>query len=478
MGAIVKLAGGEVHLYESLANLLAEAIVQGALQGGARLPSVRTLCRQYDVSVSTAVQAYRLLENRRLIEARPKSGFFVVARPAALPEPAPSRPPAVARYVVTPSLLHEYLDALDRQDAVSVSAVLPQPDVYPAKRLARLLAAYVRRHPETTARYLISKGSEALRQAIARRCLEIGVRIGADDLLITNGCIEALSLALRTVARPGDVIALESPTYFLFLYTIESLGMKALEVPTHPATGISLDALDLATQKRGAVRAVILVPTYSNPLGAVMPDEHKARLVALCAERGIAVIEDDVFGDTCFGARRPLPAKAWDRTGNVLLCSSFSKTLAPGLRVGWLAPGRHMKQVELNKRATTMFTPLLLQEAVAEFVASGGYDHHLRRLRLALGERAQRLLDAVAESFPRGCRVTRAAGGYNLWIELPARVDSVALFRRAAAEGIVVAPGPMFTATNRYRNFIRLSQSQPWTPRMAAAIARVGQLAR
>lgn len=478
MRAMAKLGDGEAHLYESLANLLAKAITAGTLKAGDRLPSVRTLRRQYEVSMATAVQAYRLLENRRLIEARPKSGFFVAGRPAPLPEPAQSRPPSSARYVVTPSLLREYLDALERKDAVSVSAVLPDPEIYPTARLARLLSAQVRRRPELTASYRVSKGCEELRRVIARRCLEIGVKLGIDDIVITDGCMEALSLCLRAVARPGDAIALESPTSYLFLHAIESLGMKALEVPTHPRTGISIEALDLATQRRGAVKAVLLGPTYSNPLGALMPDENKARAVALCAQRGIALIEDDVFGDTCFGAKRPLPAKAWDRTGHVMLCSSFSKTLAPGLRVGWVAPGRWMKDVETNKVATTMFTPLLPQLAIAEFVATGGYDHHLRRLRAALAERARRFTEAIVETFPDRCRVTRPTGGYNLWVELPPKVDSLALFREAAREGVVVSPGPLFTTTGRFRNFVRLSHSQPWAPRTEAAIATVGRLAR
>jgi DNA-binding transcriptional MocR family regulator len=478
MRTMSKLGDGEAYLYESLANLLAKAIAAGTLKAGDRMPSVRKLRRQYDVSTATAVQAYRLLENRRLIDARPKSGFFVAGRLPLLPEPAQSRPPSAPRYVVTPSLLREYLEALESKDAVSVSAVLPHPETYPAARLARLLSARVRRQPELTASYPVSKGSEELRRVIARRALEVGVKLSVDDILITDGCMEALSLCLRAAARPGDVIALESPTYFLFLHAIESLGMKALEVPTHPRTGISIEALDLATQKRGAVKALVLGPTYSNPLGAVMPDENKARAVALCAERGIALIEDDVFGDTCFGAKRPLPAKAWDRSGNVMLCSSFSKTLAPGLRVGWVAPGRWMKDVETNKIATTIFTPMLPQLVIAEFVADGGYDHHLRKLRAALAERARRFNEAVVESFPDGCRVTRPTGGYNVWVELPPKVDSVALFRRAAREGIVVSPGPLFTTTKRFRNFIRMSYSQPWSRKTEAAVATVGQFVR
>jgi DNA-binding transcriptional MocR family regulator len=339
------------------------------------------------------------------------------------------------------------------------------------------MSATVRRRPSLTTAYTLSAGGDELRRVIARRAVEAGCRLSADDIIVTYGCIEALNLSLRAVARPGDTVAIESPTYFLLLHVIESLGMKALEVPSHPRTGVSLDALDVAMREPQAVKALMLMPSFANPLGSVMPDEHKARAVALCEERGVALIEDDIFGETSFGPNRPLPAKAWDREGNVLLCSSFTKTLAPGLRVGWVAPGKYRKEVELLKRSTTMFTPLLPQLAIAQFVETGGYDHHLRKLRAALAVRAGRFTDAIFESFPAGCRLTRPTGGYVLWVELPQQVDAVTLFRRGCEQGVVVTPGPLFSPSKRFRNFIRISHAQDWSPATEAAIARVGRLA-
>ena len=467
------------HLYEALAGQLASAIEAGSLKSGDRLPSVRKLSGQYGVSIATAVQACRELENQRLVEARPKSGFYVATRRAPrLPEPELSQPPAQARYVVMPSLLQEYVEALAAPDAVRLGAVLPQPGAFPSARLATLMASEARRHPQLTTTYTLGNGAEPLRRVIARRAVEWGCRLTPDDIVVTYGCIEALNLSLRAVARPGDTVAVESPTYFLLLHVIESLGMKVLEIPSHPRSGVSLEALDLAIATHAELKAVMLMPSYANPLGSCMPDEHKARVVALCEEHGIALIEDDIFGETGFGASRPLPAKAWDASGNVMLCSSFTKTLAPGLRVGWLAPGRWRKEVELLKRATTMFVPVLPQLAIAQFAETGGYDHHLRKLRASLAERARHVSDAIAHHFPAGCRLTRPNGGYVLWIELPQAVDAVALFRRARADHIVVAPGPLFTAGPRLRNFIRISHAQDWTPATEAALARVGALAR
>lgn len=290
--------------------------------------------------------------------------------------------------------------------------------------------------------------------------------------------MEAVFLALRAIARPGDTVAIESPTYFPLLQHIETLGMKVLEIPTHPRTGISVDALDLATEKPGSVSALLLVPTYSNPMGSSMPEDQRRRLVALCAEREIPIIEDDVCGEVTFDEMRPKPLKAWDETGNVLLCSSFGKTVAPALRIGWMLPGRHRKEIEILRLAHVLFLPQAPQLALAEFVANGGHDRHLRKLRTTLRDQARRMRDVITASFPAGSRVSRPAGGYVIWIELPPRVDAVDLFRRARSDGIVIAPGPLFTTTNRFKNCIRLSYSQRWSREIEDAVRRIGALAR
>jgi DNA-binding transcriptional MocR family regulator len=474
-----QLEGSSDYLYRELAAQIAAAMRSGALRVGDRIPSVRRLSTQYSVSISTAVQALRYLENQRLIEARPKSGFFVASQPRELPEPSPSRPPASARYVVTPPLLREYIEALTSPGIVRLGVLLPEPSMFPVERLGRLLAAATRRNPELAiVHHNYESGAEPLRRAIARRALECGVRVSADEVVVTGGCIEAITLALRTIAPAGDTIALESPAYFPLLQNIESLGLKALEIPTHPRTGLAVDALDLATQKAGAVRALLIVPTFSNPLGSSMPEESRKRLVALCAERDVAIIEDDVYGEVAFEGPRPRPLKAWDDTGNVVLCSSFGKTVAPALRIGWMLPGRHQRAIELLKLAHTMFTPQAPQLALAEFVANGGYDHHLRRLRGALREQARKMRETVTAHFPSGARITRPTGGYVLWVELPTGVDAVELFHRARAAGVLIAPGPLFTSTNRFRNCIRLSFAHTWTRTIEDAVARVGRIAR
>jgi DNA-binding transcriptional MocR family regulator len=319
-------------------------------------------------------------------------------------------------------------------------------------------------------------GNRALQHQIARRAFDHGCDLDPDALVITNGCMEALNLALRAVAKPGDVVAIESPTYFGILQIVESLGLRAIEIPTSPRTGLSVDALELATRRPGAVAALVVMPNFSNPLGSLMPDAAKRRMVALMAERGIPVVEDDIYGDLHFEARRPRPAKAFDREGGVMLVSSFTKTVAPGLRVGWIAPGRWLPQVSMLKFINTVSTAELGQEVIAEFLATGGYDRHLRALRSAFRDQVSRMSEAIGRYFPPETRVTRPRGGFVLWVELPAAVDAGELFRLAARQGVSLAPGVIFSPSGRHRHHLRVSCGYPWSERIEGAVRTVGAL--
>ena len=362
-------------------------------------------------------------------------------------------------------------------EVVPLGAACPNGRLFPNDKLMRLAQREARRNPDLLGAYGMSPGNARLRTMIARRSLDFGCHLSPDEIIVTNGCIEAINLALRAVAQPGDTIALESPTYFTLLQIIESLGMKALEIPTHPRDGISLEALDLATQKPGAVKAVIAMPNFQNPLGGLMSDESKARLVQLLEARDVTLIEDDIYGEIHFADSRPRAAKAWDRSGNVILCSSFTKTVSPGLRVGWVAPGRRYNEMAMLKFINSVSTPELPQAAIAEFIADGGYDHHMRKLRAGFARQVQKTTDAIAEFFPAGTRITRPSGGFVLWVELPPKVDALVMFRMARQERISIAPGPMFTTTKRYRNCIRIGCGHPWSPKIEMALMRLGKIA-
>lgn len=464
-------------LYDQIAEQLVQLIEGGTLRPGERIPSVRSLSRQQSVSVSTVLQAYRLLENRGLIEARPQSGYFVRPKRWTPPaEPAISRPAKQATQVNVGELIMRVMQASQNPALVRLGAALPSPELLPTAQLNRCLAAVGRRAGFEGSEYSVPPGNLALRTQIARRSLEAGCALSPDEIVITCGAMEALNLCLRVVAKAGDTIAIESPTYFGVLQCIESLGLKAVEIPTHPRDGVSLDALSYALETH-PIKACLFVLNFNNPLGSYMPDANKARLVEMLAEREIPLIDDDIYGDLSFGAARPRPAKSFDRKGLVLLCDSFSKTLAPGYRVGWCAPGRWLRQVEHLKFVTSVATATLPQMAVADFLANGGYSHHLRRIRRLYSEKVHRMSQAVSEEFPSGTRITRPSGGYVLWVELPPAVDSLELFDRALSAGISIVPGPVFSAKGKFKNFIRLNCGNPWSASIERAIAQLGKFA-
>ncbi|CAN5265572.1 PLP-dependent aminotransferase family protein [soil metagenome] len=462
-------------LYHRVAGELEAAIASGSLRTGDRLPSVRQLCQQHGVSVSTVTLAYRWLENRAIVEARPKSGYFVAARRETLPEPEIDTRMSSAGFVTGDDITREFL--LGADDPLAAPSFCPNParELLPEAKLRHIMARVNRLHPEFATRYQMM-GSMALRQEIARRSVSAGLRLRPEEIILTNGGTEALFLALRSVAKAGDTIALESPTYWMMLEIIRSLGMRSLEIPTHPREGISVEALDFATQTPGAIRACVVIPNFQNPLGSLMPVENKRRLVALAAERGFTIVETDIYGETHFGEDRPPVLKSFDTQDDVLLCSAFTKTVAPGYRVGWIAPGRHFRTTQSLKFHTSVTGALLQQEVLAEFIRDGGYDHHMRKLRAALKHQSQQMADAVACHFPAGCKLSRPQGGFMLWIEMPPQVDSRKVFEQARREHIGVAPGATFSCSSRFDHFIRVHYGEPWSAKLDAHIRRLGQI--
>ena len=440
------------------------------------MPSVRRICSQHRISLTTAVQAYRSLENRGLVEARPKSGFFVQVRTRRLAsEPLVSTPGTTAISVDVGSLQSRIFDAARMPEIVPFGAAYPGAENLPVAKLSRIMAAMARDAGARGVNYDMPPGSEKLRREIARRSPDRGLSLSPDEIITTCGGTEALVLCLRAVAKAGDVVAVESPTYFGVLQMIEEMGLKALEIPMHPQHGMNLDALERALRGR-RVAACLAVLNFSNPLGSLMPDENKQHLVKILAKRDVPLIEDDINGGLYHRGERPHTAKAFDKKGQVMLCGSFSKTLAPGYRVGWVAPGRYYEKVKALKLTSTLATASLPQLAIAEFMANGSYDHHLRGLRSRFAEQIRQVSEAVIHAFPSGIKLTRPSGGFVLWIELPKKVSALKLHEHALAEKISIAPGPMFSASRGFRNFIRINCGHPWSKRMEQAIAVLGQL--
>lgn len=467
-----------MKLYESFAEEIAQSIRAGVLKRGDRLPSVRQASASRGVSPSTVFEAYYLLEARGLIRARERSGYYVTAgAKGQLPEPGIGAPPdGDCTQIDVSELVFSMLESAKMRDVVPFGSAFPSPLLFPLPRLARSMASSVQAMDPWSTVDDLTPGNASLRRQVVLRYLADGMSVHTDEIVITNGALEALNLCLHAVARPGDSVIVESPAFYGALQALEGFGVKAIQVSSHPREGIDLAELAVALE-RHAPKACWLMTNFQNPLGSLMPDAKKQAVVELLAAHDVPLIEDDVYGELYFGSKRPLPAKAWDKKGLVMHCSSFSKSLAPGYRVGWAVPGRYTRDVARLKLTRTLSASAPAQAALADYLAKGGYDKHLRQLRHALSMQQEAMLLAVERYFPAGTRATRPDGGYFLWVELPEGADTIALHRQALSLGISVAPGPMFSAQRRFANCLRLNYGHPWDERAEAAMATLGRLA-
>ena len=470
------LSAAAQPLYVQVADRVEAMIDGGTFRPGDRIPSVRKLSDQLSVSVTTVLEAYRLLESRRRIEPRPQSGFYV-RRLASLPDlPTTSISGKEPVPIESDDLVIAITEEADRPGLIPLGAATPGVEFLPIERLNRFLARVIRQDPSSSHSYDSLSGVHALRVMIARRMLEAGCSVSPDAIVTTAGATAAIGLCLRAVTKPGDTVAVESPTYYGLLEAIEALHLRAIEVATCPREGVLLDELARVIDEQ-PIAACAFVPNHGNPLGHCMADEKKRDLVALLAQHDIPLIEDDAYGDLTFGDKRPRSVSSFDPEGNVLYCSSFSKTLAPGLRVGWAIPGRHLERVKRLKFSSFVATPTCTQMAAAEFLEHGGFDPHLRSLRRKYRDLVARTTEVVAEEFPEGTKSTRPVGGHVLWVEMPEEVDALELRKRAAAAGIGIVPGPVFSPTRRYGNCIRLNCALQWSDRVDHAIRTLGRLA-
>ncbi|HEY0503068.1 MAG TPA: PLP-dependent aminotransferase family protein [Lysobacter sp.] len=464
--------------YEMLAADIAASIQNGTLKPGDKLPSVRRASSSRHVSPATVFEAYYLLEARGLIRSRARSGYYV-AQPARSLAPEPDRtsqPDGEARPVAVSELVLGILESAMSRDVVPLGSAFPSPWLFPLDRLGRATAnAIAHLDPWMTVDDL-APGSISLRQQIALRYLIDGVQIRPDQIIVTNGAMEALNLCLSAVCKAGDAVLVESPCFYVCLQALERLGLRAVEVATDPREGIDLDALEQAIV-RHRPKACWLMTNFQNPLGSSMGEAKKRSLVALATRHGIPIIEDDVYAELYFGSDRPAPTKAFDPDGWVMHCGSFSKTMAPGYRVGWTAPGRFLREVMFRKLTTSLAASLPAQLGIARYLERGSHEKHLRELRLGLRKNRDQYIEAISHYLPAGTRVSRPAGGYFLWVEMPGGIDALALHREAMERGISIAPGPMFSASNDFRNCVRINFGHPFTSRVELAIQELGRQA-
>lgn len=468
-----------MKLYEKLADDIEKLIRQGVYSYGDRVPSVRQTSQQHRLSITTVIHAYLLLESRGLVESRPQSGYFVSLRSgdgeSPLRELQPTRPIATSSSVDVSRLVLSTLRAIGTDDAVPLGSPYPDPSLFPFEKLNRYAYAAGRDKTRWCVTDALPPGTPALVRQIARRYLENGMPVDPNEIVVTIGATEAINLCLQAVAKPGDVIAVESPTFYAMLHAIERMGMKAIEVSTHPEHGIDIAAL-AAIMESQPVAACMVMPNFQNPLGFQMPDARKRELVELLTKKDVPVIENGVYNELYFGGTHPSTLKSYDTRGLVLHCGSFSKSLTAAYRIGWALPGRYRDQVEKLKFLNTLATPAIPQLAIAEYLERDGYEHQLRRVRKAYAQQASLMRAMVSRFFPDGTRMSCPAGGYVLWIELPPKVDSMRLYQLALERGITIGPGYMFSTSDAYRNFIRLNYSSPWSGDIEQAVITVGKL--
>jgi DNA-binding transcriptional MocR family regulator len=396
--------------------------------------------------------------------------------PAYPAPPRASKPALQSTAVQKGDLIFEVLDALRRGVVVPLGSAFPSPLLFPLQRLYRSLAQGMRGLDPWRTVADLAPGNPELRRQISLRYHIDGIEISPDELVITDGAMEALNLCLQAVTRPGDAVVIESPTFYVALQALERLGLKAIEVATDPVDGMDLGALKQVL-RRHRPAACWLMPSFQNPLGALMPDDKKEALVQLLQGEGVPLIEDDVYGELYYTSKRPKPAKAFDRSGLVLHCSSFSKCLAPGYRIGWAAPGQFVGALQRLKLGTTLSAAIPSQLALANYLEDAGYDQHLRRLRGALFAERDAMIDTIREFFPPGTKVTRPQGGYFVWVEMPKGTDSLKLHRLSLAQSISIAPGVIFSAREDFAHCLRLNYGHPEDRRVVRALKLLGKLA-
>jgi DNA-binding transcriptional MocR family regulator len=464
------------YLYQQIAKNIELKINSDVLRIGDKLPSVREICREQGVSMSTALEAYYFLEGRGLIESRPKSGYYVCTLPSRkIAVPEISKPGSYSDYDQTETLIDKVFPGFHSQEFILFSVGVPALELLPVARLNKALTKAMRELPGSGVQYEQVQGNESLRRQIARTSINWGGHLEADDLLVTSGCMDALCLSLMATTKTGDTIAVESPVYFGILQLAQSLGRKIIELPTDPVIGIDLDTLKKLVLLN-SIDAVFLISNFNNPLGSCMPDENKREIVEFLADKQIPIIEDDIYADLYFGDHRPKSCKTFDKTGNVLWCGSISKTLAPGYRVGWVAPGRFKTKIIRQKLYTSISSVTITQQVIATFLESGRYENHLRRMRNTLHSNYLQMRRCISENFPETIKLSKPQGGFMLWVEFPEAYNTIVLLDELAKEKISIAPGRVFTLQDQYLNCMRLSYGLKWDEKVEKALVKIGEI--
>lgn len=461
-------------LYLKIANIIQEQILSETLKIGDKLPSIRVLQKLYNVSLNTIKQAFLELESKSLIESRPKSGFYVSkSSNRKLAIPSMNKLKLSEKQVDSEDLIIKFFDSLSDKSITRFSLGVPDKSLLPLAKLNKGLVKAARNLEDNGTGYEPVQGNINFRRNLAKWSFVLEGKLTEDDFVTTSGAMNAIFNCLMAVTKRGDTIAIESPVYFGIIQVARAMGLTIIELPTHPITGVDLEALKKVIHK---IKVCCFMSNFSNPLGSLMPDENKKELVKMLTHHNIPLIEDDLYGNLFFGTTRPKPCKFYDEAGIVMWCGSVSKTLAPGYRVGWVAPGKFKSKIIRQKLVQTISLPSLYQEVIADFMEHGRYDHHLRNLRNTMHTNSLLFQRTIEDFFPENTKISQPQGGSFLWLELDKNIDTAVLYDTAIKQKIGFAPGRIFTQHDQYNNCMRLNFALEWNEKVEFDLKRLGQI--
>ncbi|BBB58489.1 GntR family transcriptional regulator [Undibacterium sp. KW1] len=390
-----------------MADDLADAILSKKLAANARLPSVRELMQQHQLSLATVTNALHTLEEKGLVEPRGKAGYFV-------------KPPA--KKETTATAPHTQADLQNM--SANVLKWGPAEDLFPERRWQSLLGSVIRRHPFLSTRHAQAYGHPRLRAELAKRSAENGCFLKEDELIVTQGATEALLLALRATSEAGSKVLVQAPVSVLYSRLLETFTLTPVTVHSSVDAPEFLAEVQAILEGEDPPKVFLLVANYHFPTGALMPLPVKRNLLRLAEKHGVTIIEDDVYGDLQHDGARPLTLKSFDLKGKVIYVNSCSKTLAPGLRIGWLAAGSWRERIEYLKSASASSVNELSQLVLAEFLAQGSHVPHLRKYRQQLKSRSGEYLSILRLVLGNTVKLADMPGGYSYWLPLPGKIST------------------------------------------------------
>lgn len=471
------------YRYEEIAAEMESNILEGRLKPGHKLPSVRALKLKYNIGLSTVQNAYEYLMIKGLVASIPKSGYYVTG-PKESDKEGQNTLKVPARIVVHDaifknnlSVITAHADPQKKHSITEFNVAAPGEFFIPQKLLLRTMQQVIREKGVGLLKYYPSNGSVLLKEHLAKRATLYHSRFGAEELIITDGAIQAFYIALASVTVPGDVVAIESPCIFSILEVVKNLRLKVIEIPVHAESGFDVAFLKRATEHT-MLKAIVLTPNFHNPTGALLADADKKELLTIAQSRDIPIIENDVFGDLNFSGNRPSNIQSMDNSGLVMTFSSFSKTLAPGIRLGWLSPGRFFKQAEQLKFSLGSTVSPIYQETIAKLLASSSYDRHVRKFRMQLAAQSYHTINLISEFFPESTRMSQPKGGYSIWLKMEKKVNMKLFYKHCEQNGIRFTPGSAFSFSSVFEQHFRIIFANKYTVQREEMLKMAGKIAQ